>query len=105
MALKSFIGQTGQSVSDLALMAYGDSSKIFDLKKENPDIDLNKSNYAGVQIFYTAPTNNVNFIKLGLTNIVFATASIQENNSDYLLQEDGSDFILEDNSGKIELEN
>ena len=105
MALKSFIAQTGQSLSDLALMAYGDSTLEFTLLKENPALNRNAASYAGVQIFYTTPANNVNYIRRGFTNIVFATSSIKLSTGDYLLQEDEADFLLEDNSGKIEVEN
>jgi hypothetical protein len=105
MAQKSFIGQTGQSLSDLALMAYGDSTLEFDLIRENPTLNRNAASFAGVKIFYTSPTNNVNYAKLGLTNIVFATSSIKLSTGDYLLQEDSYDFLLENNLGKIEIEN
>ncbi|HXU27668.1 MAG TPA: hypothetical protein VN698_10580 [Bacteroidia bacterium] len=104
MGLKFFIGQTGQSLSDLALMAYGDSSLEFDLIRENPKLNRNAASYAGVKIFYTPPTNNVNYTRLGLTKIVFATSSIKIGEGDYLLQENGADFLLEDTPGKIELE-
>jgi hypothetical protein len=104
MAQKTLIGQTGQSLSDLALMAYGDSSLEFDLVKENPSLNRNAASFAGVKIFYTPPDNNVNYTKLGLTKIVFATSSVKIGQGDYLLQEDGDDFLLEDNTGKIELE-
>ena len=105
MALKSFIAQTGQSLSDLALMAYGDSSLEFDLIKENPTLNRNAASYAGVKIFYTPPANNVNYTRLGLSKLVFASSSIKLSTGDYLLQEDSADFLLEDNTGKIEVEN
>ena len=105
MALKSFIAQTGQSLSDLALMAYGDSSLEFDLVKENPNLNRNAASFAGVKIFYTPPANNVNYSRLGLTKLVFATSSVKLSTGDYLLQEAGADFLVENNTGKIEIEN
>ena len=71
MALKSFIAQTGQSLSDLALMAYGDSNLEFDLIKENPTLNRNAASYAGVKIFYTPPANNVNYTRLVFNKISF----------------------------------
>ena len=105
MALKSFIAQTGQSLSDLALMAYGDSSLEFDLIKENPTLSRNAASYAGIKIFYTPPANNANYARRGLTNLVFATSSIKNGEGNYLVQEDDANFLLEGSSGKIELEN
>ncbi|HTA62775.1 MAG TPA: hypothetical protein VK835_09980 [Bacteroidia bacterium] len=105
MATKSFIAQTGQSLSDLALMAYGDSSMEFALLKENPTLNRHAASYAGVKIVYTPPTNNANYTRLGLTKLVFATSSVKLSLGDYLLQENEADFLLEDNTGKLEVEN
>jgi hypothetical protein len=105
MALKSFIAQTGQSLSDLAFMAYGDSTLEFALIKENPNLNRHATSYAGVKIFYTPPTNNANYTRLGLSKQVIATSSIKIGEGDYLLQENDADFLLENNNGKIELEN
>src|ERR1035437_7551417 len=100
--MKSFVAQSGQSIFDLAYMAYGDSSAIFQLLVENPTLSMNTP-FAGKSINYT-PTINANFAKQQLRTMVIATSWQDNVNHDYLLKEDGSDFILEDGSGKIELE-
>src|ERR1700739_2013005 len=105
MAKKWFIAQSGQSLSDLALMAYGDPLREFDLIKENPQLSRTATTYAGIQIFYTPPANSPVYNQLGTTKIVFATSSIKVGECNYLLQENSFDFLLEDNSGKIKLEN
>jgi hypothetical protein len=104
MALKSFIAQTGQSVFDLASLAYGDNTAIIQLKTENPFLDINSNNYGGLKINYT-PTLNSNYAKQQLIKLIPASACFKDNKNNYLQQEDGFDFELEDNSGKIELEN
>src|ERR1035437_51675 len=100
--MKSFVAQSGQSIFDLAYMAYGDSSAIFQLLVEKPTLSMNTP-FAGKRINYSSPIN-VNHAKQQLTSLVIATSWQDNVNHDYILQEDGSDFILEDGSGKIELE-
>ena len=102
MVQKSFIAQSGQSVLDLALYAYGDSQEILKLAKENPGLDINAISYSGQKINYTPPANN-NKAKLGLTNIIPATASILMSPSADLQTEDGYYILLEDGE-KIKLE-
>ena len=103
--MNSFIAQSGQSIHDLAYMAYGDFTAIFQLRKENPTINITGNNFAGLTINYT-PTTNTVVSKQGLIGSVIATAW-QDNagSTDYLQQEDGFDFELESGTGKIELEN
>lgn len=105
MAQKTFVAQTGQSLSDLAFMAYGDSTLEFDLLKENPTLNRNAISYEGIKIFYTPPANNANYTRLVLSNRVIATSSVKIGEGNYLLQENGADFLLEDNTGKIQVEN
>ena len=104
MTTKSFIAQNGQSIYDLAFMAYGDNSAIFQLLGENPSLNLSSNTYAGINIVYTPQINN-NYTILQLTNKLPATAWQPQIINDYLLQEDGFDFELETGIGKIELEN
>lgn len=99
---KSFIAQQGQSVLDLALYAYGDSSEVIKLASENPGLDINARTYAGEKINYT-PTPNTIKSRLSLTNIIPASASFEGTNQGVLLQENGFDILLEDGS-KIDLE-
>jgi hypothetical protein len=103
--MRSFTAQSGQSIFDLASIAYGDCTAILQLKSENPSINISDNNFAGKTINYTPPANT-NFSKTQLSGNVVATAW-QDNfaNTDYLLQEDGFDFDLESGTGKIELEN
>lgn len=103
MLQRSFIAQAGQSVLDLALIAYGDSQEILKLAGENPGLDINAVSYNGVKINYTPPSNNNNKTKFGLTNIVPATASYIVAPTKDLLKEDGYYILLEDGT-KIALE-
>jgi hypothetical protein len=99
--MKTFTAQYGMSALDIASYCYGDASQIFQLRKDNPNLDINMGDFTGVKINYT-PNNNSNSVKRLFTNLIPATSIINKN---LLLQEDGFAFDLEDGSGKIELEN
>lgn len=45
--------QSGQTIFDLAVIAYGDASRIYDLIKENPAIQSPLTNLTGLTITYT----------------------------------------------------
>lgn len=100
--MKSFYAQEGQSIHDIAFMAYGDNNAIVKLMQENPTINMAQSTYAGVKINYT-PVANTSVAQNKLNGRVIATKT-QKIKTDYLLQENGFGFTLEDGTGKIELE-
>lgn len=105
MGLKSFIAQSGQTVQDLCSMAYGDSTLVMQLLKENPFLDINSNNYGGKKINFT-PQINVDYSKMQLAKSFFATAPQvpYRNRIGYILREDGG-YVLQENNNKILLEN
>jgi len=59
--------QSGQTIFDIALLAYNDASKAYDLITENPElIDNINSDISGLTLFYTpsAPSNKKEATKL-----------------------------------------
>lgn len=105
MALNFFIAREGQSLFDLAMMAYGDYTKIFQLIAENPTLNLTNSYYVGKKVYYS-PGNTNDKTNLGLSNKILVTglSPVHPGNIEYLQQENDSYFELEDGTGKIKLE-
>lgn len=102
MAKSFFISRKGQSIFDLAMMAYGDYSRVFQLIAENPDLqNTTRPLPVGTKIYYT-PEITPNRTNLGLSNKVLVTGS-GEILDNYLLLENSA-YLLFENGGKIILE-
>lgn len=67
MAKGKLIWKEGQSIFDVAFIAYGDASMAFQILKENQSLaEIGNKQYVGKTIEFTIPVDNDNLRKLGL---------------------------------------
>lgn len=79
MAKKKIIWKEGQSIFDIAFIAYGDASLAFQILKENPALEeIGNKQWIGKTIEYTEPTNSDNLRRLGLVGLKPNTGVLEQ---------------------------